>query len=280
MGHVGVRRVLDRLFDAVGLDVAWAVAVHPYDSGDPRVDELPATGMYARDGARHVARMQPICNRAVLRLNKPLERQDFSTVCYQRCTLPREGGGGRWVHVCHGALTSTSISICASVVLLLRYTFASLPALGAYLEGRVAALGGDPNIAAAASGGGRGASGVESGGVAVWGKVPQATLYASEQGWCESCNGCDDGCRARNICAAHDLSERSGNVIGVTHNTFQETGGSQGGNYYGLVSQASGDDLASGASSPEFLAYNATAPHAWRVDPSNYCCASWGTGCP
>ena len=217
-GHVSVRRQLDHIFDHIGLAINWAVAVHPYDDGDPRVDQLDSEGLY---------------------------------------------------------------------------TFGSLGAVASYLEGRTAALGISPDVEAAVG----------------WPKVPQATMYASEQGWCFGCGGCEDDCRSRNICLAQELSEAVPNVIGVTHNTFQQiSGSSQGGQTYGkfitiprlaqvhanayahffarprslagLIATDAGDDLSNGSFSVEFLAYNATAPHAWRTDATNFCCVTWGVGCP
>ena len=48
----------------------------------------------------------------------------------------------------------------------------------------------------------------------------------------------------------------------------------------GLIATDAGDDLSNGPSSLEFLAFNATAPHAWRTDATNFCCVAWGVGCP
>ena len=49
-------------------------------------------------------------------------------------------------------------------------------------------------------------------------------LYASEQGW-PSPACCDDRIRARNICFAHALSSTLPEMIGVTHNYFQDSPG-------------------------------------------------------
>lgn len=61
-------------------------------------------------------------------------------------------------------------------------------------------------------------------------------LWASEQGW-PSPACCDDRIRGRNICYAHALSAALPQMIGVTHNYFQDSpgGSEQGGQDYGLI---------------------------------------------
>ncbi len=129
----------------MGLSLPWAVAVHPYDAGDPRQDQWSSG----------------------------------------------------------------------------KYTFADLSNIASYLCGRLGMLGVGESLPSPGND---------------WPFRPQATLYASEQGWCYGCHGCKEDCRGRNICLAQELSEKCPNVIAVTHNYFQQVpGGSQGGQTYGLI---------------------------------------------
>ena len=150
--HTGVKPFLDALWPKLAASgtsgVPWSLAVHPYDGGDPRVDQMTHT-------------------------------------------TPRA------------------------------YTFATLGAVAAYQRAQVRARAQlDPDTAA-----GR----------------PYTLLFASEQGWNwnptggPGCEHLDVATRARNICLAQSLSARVPEVVGVTHNFFQDSpgGSSQGGCDFG-----------------------------------------------
>ena len=174
----------------MGLSLPWAVAVHPYDAGDPRQDQWSSG----------------------------------------------------------------------------KYTFADLSNIASYLCGRLGMLGVGESLPTPGND---------------WPFRPQATLYASEQGWCYGCHGCKEDCRGRNVCLAQELSEKCPNVIAVTHNYFQQVpGSSQGGQTYGLIAGDVAGDLSNGTTCPAFNAYVATSPSQWRRDASNYCCQQWQVGCP
>ena len=59
---------------------------------------------------------------------------------------------------------------------------------------------------------------------------------------------CDDVKRGRNICYAHALASATPEVIGVTHNFFQDNpnGSEQGGQDYGLIPGNISGDLSNG----------------------------------
>jgi hypothetical protein len=90
-------------------------------------------------------------------------------------------------------------------------------------------------------------------------------------------------CQARNICYAHGLSLAQG-VWAVSHNFAQGDGPSSQGDagdfslldYYPVIAA----NLSNGPGHPTYDAYMATAPGAWGVSSSNYCCTQWATGCP
>ena len=140
------------------------------------------------------------------------------------------------------------------------YTFATLDVVVAYQRAQVKRIANlDPDSA-------RGKS-------LTW-------LYASEQGW-PSPACCDDRIRARNICFAHGLAASLPQVIGVTHNFFQDNpgGSEQGGQDYGLIAGNISGTLSNGTGYPTFDAYNATSPAVWAKSDEHFCCASWKVGC-
>lgn len=96
------------------------------------------------------------------------------------------------------------------------YTFATLDVVREYQRAQVRAVGGvDPDST--------------KGKMFTW-------LFPSEQGWpFPDC--CTDRVRARNICYSHALACSQLQVIGVTHNFFQDDlgGSEQGGQDYGLI---------------------------------------------
>ena len=198
--HTGVKPFLDALWPKLAASgtsgVPWSLAVHPYDGGDPRLDQMTHT-------------------------------------------RPRA------------------------------YTFATLSDVVQYQRAQVKNLTDlNPDTAA--------------------GK-PFTLLYASEQGWNYNpkggpgCEGLDDALRARNICLAQNLSARVPEVVGVTHNFFQDSpgGSSQGGCDFGLIpGNISGTlDDAAASGSPTWGAYVATGPDSWGVSDAHYCCTEWRQGC-
>lgn len=184
--HISLKRMLDAIWERVGVDIDWGLVVHPYDGGDPRQD-VWADGIYTFATLQHLA--------------------DYQAAQLQaRGLAPKDNKTGMW--------------------------------------------------------------------------RPQMLLYPSEQGW-PTHDLSQQKQRARNICYAQNLSQNVSTIIGVTHNLFQMVpGASQGGAVYGLISDLVNSTLDNGAGHPCYDAYVATSPSQWQKNASNYCCATWQTGCP
>ena len=119
------------------------------------------------------------------------------------------------------------------------------------------------------------------------GRQPQLVLLASEQGWPRGGQVTIE-VQARNICAAHAKVMNLPEVIAVAHNYFHSVepqeddpnGHSGQGAWYGLLPHTVKADLSNALDYATGKAYVATASDSFGKDAHNYCCATFGYGCP
>jgi hypothetical protein len=103
----------------------------------------------------------------------------------------------------------------------------------------------------------------------------QYWMAATEEGWPLSDTVTKER-QAQIICAAHNIVMAMPNMIGTTHENFQQ--GSPD-DPYGLVPYAAGLDLANASIYHTFQAYISTSPLYWGIRNDHYCCQTWQMGC-
>jgi hypothetical protein len=100
-------------------------------------------------------------------------------------------------------------------------------------------------------------------------------IAATEQGWPLSSTVTKER-QAQIICLAHNITMAMPNMIGTTHDNFQQ--GSPD-DPEGLVPYAAGLDLANASLYHTFQAFASTSPPYWRLLNDHYCCQTWQIGC-
>ena len=284
--HISLKRMLDAIWERVGVDIDWGLVVHPYDGGDPRQD-VWADGIYTFATLQHLADYQ---------VGGWLGGCCGCEPCVAAWSVVQRSAGSVGVTE-HLYLSLILLRAVVCLCLLTILQAAQLQARGLAPKDNKTGM---------------------------W--RPQMLLYPSEQGWpthdlSQQKQRARNICYAQNLSqnvrkakgqggrrwrpptrycggpAAHTptahfiLHSASASpartrlqvstIIGVTHNLFQMVpGASQGGAVYGLISDLVNSTLDNGAGHPCYDAYVATSPSQWQKNASNYCCATWQTGCP
>jgi len=112
-------------------------------------------------------------------------------------------------------------------------------------------------------------------GVQNYEKRSQYWMAATEEGWPLSDTVTKER-QAQIICAAHNIVMAMPNMIGTTHDSFQQ---GTPDDPYGLVPYAAGLDLANASLYNTFQAYVSTSPSYWKIRNDHYCCQTWQMGC-
>jgi hypothetical protein len=102
--------------------------------------------------------------------------------------------------------------------------------------------------------------------------APQYWMTATEEGW--PYYFIDD--KALAICSAHSIVTSMTNVLGQTHDSFQQ--GSPD-DPYGLIPWASGLELTNASLYVTYQAYVSTSLSYWTVRNDHYCCTNNQLGC-
>jgi hypothetical protein len=103
----------------------------------------------------------------------------------------------------------------------------------------------------------------------------QYWMTATEEGWALSDTVTNER-QAQIICAAHNIVMAMPNMIGTTHDNFQQGAPDDS---YGLVPYAAGLDLVNASLYHTFQAFVSTSPPDWRVRNDHSCCQTWQIGC-
>jgi len=103
----------------------------------------------------------------------------------------------------------------------------------------------------------------------------QYWMAATEQGWPLSDTATKER-QAQIICAAHNIIMAMPNMIGTTHDNFQQGAPDDP---YGLVPYTAGLNLVNASLYHTFQAFVSTSPPYWSIRNDHYCCETWQMGC-
>ncbi|CAF1528818.1 unnamed protein product [Adineta ricciae] len=106
-------------------------------------------------------------------------------------------------------------------------------------------------------------------------KRSQYWMAATEQGWPLPPTVGKER-HAQIICAAHNIVKTMPNMIGTTHDSFQQVSLDDP---YGLVPYEAGLNLVNASMYQTYKAFVSTSPSYWGIRHDHYCCQTWQMGC-
>ena len=117
--------------------------------------------------------------------------------------------------------------------------------------------------------------------------APQAMLYASEQTWSRGIGAHTPGEVAENLCIAHDIAQRTPNILGYTHPLFHSArttkefpdGNCSNKPCDGMLPFSIAIDLGNADGYPTWEALRSTSTSLWGLDNQHYCCTEHALGC-